>query len=250
MAPSQNPSRLPRPVPLPGRRRALAGRLFTLIELLVVIAIIAILASLLLPALKTARQTARATQCLSNMKQLGVGFIQYTMDNQDFFPPSANAAATVTCPKDGRVLTSYQAPWYSGPLIGPYYGNSDYCRYYNNSPVAWCPQLVIDYRGNIDNAHNGLGYNTRYPNNATGFKTRPVGSIKNLSSLYLLVDVVDSEGWACFSRAEASLSWETSQSTEFRHNQKANLLFADGHADSTRNLRADENNKVSTFQAQ
>ena len=63
-----------------------AAQAFTLIELLVVIAIIAILAALLLPALAAAKSRAMRTQCLSNMKQLGVAFVNYEGDHHDMFP--------------------------------------------------------------------------------------------------------------------------------------------------------------------
>jgi len=70
---------------------------FTLIELLVVIAIISILAAILFPVFARARENARRTSCLSNLKQIGLGVMMYTQDYDEKYPfsyPSAAAQRT------------------------------------------------------------------------------------------------------------------------------------------------------------
>lgn len=66
---------------------------FTLIELLVVIAIIAILAAILFPVFAKAREKARQSSCLSNVKQLCLGWLSYTQDYDEKCPPSARFTA-------------------------------------------------------------------------------------------------------------------------------------------------------------
>ena len=87
---------------------------FTLIELLVVIAIIAILAAILLPVVSAAKDRAKRTTCLNNLKQIDVAFALYAGDNQDLLPTQPNTTF-------GGVATNIWALFYK-PLVMKYAG--------------------------------------------------------------------------------------------------------------------------------
>jgi prepilin-type N-terminal cleavage/methylation domain-containing protein len=101
------------------RRRA-----FTLIELLVVIAIIAILAAILFPVFARARESARRSACLSNMKQVTSGFMMYTQDYDETFPFMANGDIA-------NYATATRACWINGLMP-----------YVKNMGVWWCPSTT------------------------------------------------------------------------------------------------------------
>ena len=86
---------------------------FTLIELLVVIAIIAILAAILFPVFARARENARRASCMSNLKQIGLGIMQYTQDYDEHMPSGFLSGAYYPYPNGTKYYTdSWRAAIY------------------------------------------------------------------------------------------------------------------------------------------
>lgn len=118
-----------------------SGKAFTLIELLVVIAIIGILAALLLPTLGRAKESARSTACLSNLRQIGIALQIYVSENRNRLPvmrdlsADTNAIATNTFPAIHTVLA---------PQLG-------------NTNVLRCPS---DTDGWFERTHSSYAWNS------------------------------------------------------------------------------------------
>ena len=99
---------------------------FTLIELLTVIAVLTLLIGILLPALTKARDTAKASTCLANLKGIGTGFVLYLNENNDTLPPDRLIRVRPTSERfmispDGKLAPRWQ--WFLqtdlGPVINP-----------------------------------------------------------------------------------------------------------------------------------
>lgn len=93
---------------------------FTLIELLVVIAIIALLAAILFPVFARARENARKSSCLNNLKQIGLGFKQYVQDYDEQWPTNAQGS---TSNIDDVIVRVSWTGWVSN-AVRPYVKNN------------------------------------------------------------------------------------------------------------------------------
>jgi prepilin-type N-terminal cleavage/methylation domain-containing protein/prepilin-type processing-associated H-X9-DG protein len=192
---------------------------FTLIELLVVIAIIAILAAILFPVFSRAREKARATSCLSNLKQLALAINMYTQDYDETMPPAVEANAT----------GSYTV-WH---VIQPYI---------RNTQIYVCPsdknsQTMTDIANNLSGlglpACPTAGYGAvTYNPNFSVFELAPLGAA--VRSLGQFPDPTETaafyDGIIATNGSIPSAPVSFGAPVEGRHNDMANACYLDGHA--------------------
>jgi prepilin-type N-terminal cleavage/methylation domain-containing protein/prepilin-type processing-associated H-X9-DG protein len=153
----RNPLNLLKPQSLSDLRMRRSISAFTLIELLVVIAIIAILAAILFPVFAQAREKARQTACLSDTKQLALGFIQYSQDYDETLPPNARPDTTTLPPVR---LSAFER-------IIPYVKNADILHCPDDDTSATSPSgrycIFKDQTTGLSSAPTSFIYVSYYP---------------------------------------------------------------------------------------
>jgi prepilin-type N-terminal cleavage/methylation domain-containing protein/prepilin-type processing-associated H-X9-DG protein len=258
---------------LPSSKKIQSPRSFTLIELLVVISIIAILASILLPALGKARETAQQSKCMSNMRQLTLANIQYSVDYNTYVAWRNPLSSMTTGLRWCGERTTTTGPWDTtkSPMIS-YFGT--------NKNVWNCPSARFDeppeiYRIVGGYGYNGMGIGTKAyyfgynyatsdeKNNvfATGMKPehvrRPGDTIMFADTAHLtggrLVTADDTNiPYSLAGVTGAKLHTKRPSATtnsskiHFRHNSQANVAWTDGHNSSRKRdfIRAGEGDRA------
>lgn len=144
-------------------------RAFTLIELLVVIAIIAILAAILFPVFARAREQARKASCQSNLKQIGLGVMQYVQDNDEVYPVARNDRLPAGKTLWHQAIEPYvkSTQLFVCPTAGPVPGSGSSGGYSLNFCGIRTPDTNVNMTA-VRNIGNGFGY---YAGSATGTGT-------------------------------------------------------------------------------
>jgi len=220
----------------PHRPRCPRRTAFTLIELLVVISIIALLISLLLPALRTAREAGRSTQCLSGLRQIGLAVVLYQNDHGDFFPAIETGTTTGVDLKfwPGRL---WEAKYLSDPRVYV-------CPSADELSTRWLDEprptsaLDTDWR-NIHYAANyqhiyGNGFSSIYPDRAAGTRypiqvTRIVDTAKTISMLDAQHGSSPTFSWFYINSYPIGGSPHRPHARHM-NGTNVNVLWADGHA--------------------
>jgi prepilin-type N-terminal cleavage/methylation domain-containing protein/prepilin-type processing-associated H-X9-DG protein len=189
---------------------------FTLIELLVVIAIIAILAAILFPVFARARENARRASCMSNLKQIALGFIMYSQDYDE------------TLPSSGWLAGSYQWP------NGTYSGNNPWFLkmfpYVKSTQLFNCPSYDYKWQGEpVSRTSYGMNANL-YPSTLNNGYGISLAAIEKPSQTLLVADSQGAAGYTVFSGYYAPADPASERGMSDRHLSGAVLAYADGHA--------------------
>ncbi|MBV9865901.1 MAG: DUF1559 domain-containing protein [Abitibacteriaceae bacterium] len=198
------------------RRRV--GRGFTLIEILVVIAILSLLAAILFPVFSRARESARRTSCASNLKQLGMAFMQYTQDSDERLPLATDGGNGGSKVPGGWV---YFDTWpYSGTQHFDVTRGNVY-PYVKNPQVYICPSDTYGSDSGDSYAYNACmtASTLSQPHNGKNLAVFPDTSIWMLLS---------EESMGCCDSTDDGFEYPGNTFSS-RHLGGSNIAFLDGH---------------------